>query len=312
MNYLSVLDDPSVSAVEHPGTKQPSAGTADEKTGQSLSTKKEHRLSINSTTTLPEITQDDKRLLLRIKWILSNIFPDVRPFNRMDDEKKLTASAPVNPASSDASTIAEGGDSDHEIDKEKELEEEREATKYPHMTKEQRKVEKKVQNILKDPAEGAEMSFIMSMLAFLKDGTTKSFSQKENRAWAKVLLKSVGRDTDIINILLPDEEDDVMNIDNSRRKTTIQNSSEVSDMDDWRSVLVHLQTFYPVGKVGCVANVEYEDDKNMASRGVLSRIRTMRNELKDVVKYKLEKANRSKTGKSIATNLTVSGIFCIF
>jgi hypothetical protein len=260
----------------------------------SLSLKKDRRFSMNSVTG-PEISQDDKRLLLRIKWMLTSIFPDVKPYNSMDDED---ANAPMTRQSS-VQSMYEGSEEDSDLDNAQEDEED--DGKNPHMSRDERRMEKKVQGIMKDPADSAELTFVLGMMSFLKDGTTKALSKRDGREWAKVLLKSVGRDTDIVNMLLPDLEDDPL--------TTLHNKvNDTPEMDDWRSVLVHLQTFYPVGSsVGRMANVEFEDDKNMASRGVMSRIRTMRSDLKEVVKYKVEKSSRSKTGKSLATNLTVTG-----
>lgn len=273
----------------------------------SLTTKGNHRASLTTTSVASEVSQEDKRLLLRIKWMLANIFPDVKAYNRMNDDVMVPAAPP--PARRVEKSESGNSDADKEMDLEKDeeaKEEEEDDGKNSHMSKDEKQLDKQVQEILKDPADAAEMSFIFGMLAFLKDGTTKSFSKKDSRAWAKVLLKSVGRDTDILDTLLPDEEDKV-NASSSRRKLASLQSNETPEMDDWRSVLIHLQTFYPVGSVGRIVDVEYEDDKNMASLGVLTRVRNMRAGLKEVVKYKVEKISRSKTGKSIASNLIVSG-----
>lgn len=275
-------------SVKPPPSAAASIGTGAEDKGAAL-IKKDRRASTMSTTGT-EMSQDDKRLLLRIKWVISNIFPDVKPYNVLNDVPPVARQ--TSEQSADFSDDDDDSDSD-EVDD----------GQYPHMTRGERRMERRVEHIMNDPADSAELSFVVGMMSFLKDGSTKCFSKKDSREWAKVLLKSVGRDTDIINSLLPDPEDDKLahlNSPNAKPHGSL-------DMEDWRSVLIHLQTFYPVGEVARFANVDYEDEKNVAKLGVLDRVRTMRGDLREVVRYKVDKVSRSKVGRSLATNLTVSG-----
>ena len=270
------------------------------------SSKKERRVSTsyNNSSVVSDVSLEDKRLLLRIKWVLSTLFPDVRPYNKMDDnEARLTALK--NMKAFQETSEGESDDDNDEDDDRSRKEPDEIDLKNTHMSADEKRMERRIRKLLDDPAESAELSFTMGILSFLKDGTTKALSKKDGREWAKVLLKSAGRDTDIVNLLLPDSD---MSPKNDQLVALDTNSNEI---DDWRSLLIHLQTFYPVGgMVGRAADVVFKDDQNAPTRGVLSRIRTMRSDLKDVVKYKVEKASKSKIGKSIETNLALSGTTC--
>ena len=287
------LNDESVGSLDNLNQPGKVAGIEDK-----ASTKRDRRISMSamSSTYVPDVSQEDRRMLLRIKWMLSTILPDVSPYNRMDD---MEDGRSTRPDTSRSTMLSHRSRLDSYNSEAEDSDEEEDDGLNPHMTKAEKKMDKKVQRILTDPAEAAETMFVMGMLSFIKDGTTKSLSKNDSREWAKVLLKSVGRDTGVVDTLIPDVEED-------KTPNLAIKANEPPELEDWRSVLIHLQTFYPVGKVGRMANVEYEDDKNTAARGVLTRIRNMRTDLKDVVQYKVEKAYRSKTGKSIATNLALS------
>jgi len=308
MSEMLGLNDDSIGTLEH--LNQTHKVQVSEEKIALTSSRKDRRMSMASSSGgAPDVSQEDKRMLLRIKWVLSTILPDVVPYNKLnevDGGGNLSSRPDTTRMDTSRSTVLstarsrlDSYNSEAESDEDGEEEEGVEDGQYPHMSKHERKMEKKVQSILQDPAEASETMFLMGMLSFIKDGTTKSLSKNDSRDWAKVLLKSVGRDTGVVDALIPDVEDD-------KASSLAKKVNDTPEMEDWRSVLIHLQTFYPVGKVGRIANVEYEDDKNTPARGVLTRVRNMRSDLKEVVQYKVEKASRSKMGKSVTTNLALS------
>lgn len=88
------------------------------------------------------------------------------------------------------------------------------------------------------------------------------------------------------------------------RKSSITNEIDV-DFDTWRSVLVHMRANYPIGMVSKSAHVKFNDESDVNQTGVLQRIQTMKSDLTDIIQFKEEKINLSKSGKILESSMSL-------
>lgn len=132
-------------------------------------------------------------------------------------------------------------------------------------------------------------------------GNSKCLSEEDSRSWAQELLQSVGRSTDLISTIMGNKPGS--SSDNSRR-SSITNDTDI-DFDTWRSVLVHMRANYPIGMVSKSAHVQFSDKSDDNQTGILKRIETMKSDLTEIIHFKEEKINLSKSGKIIENSLTL-------
>lgn len=102
------------------------------------------------------------------------------------------------------------------------------------------------------------------------------------RSWTEELLQSVGRNTEILSTILGQ----------STGETSHKDESSI-DMENWRDILIHLRTNYPVGLVNPIDSFDHFD---VNQYGTLNRVKSMRVELQEVIQYKTDKLEASSTG----------------
>ena len=94
---------------------------------------------------------------------------------------------------------------------------------------------------------------------------------------------------------------------NETLKKTNQGSHEnkIVDMESWREVLIHLRTNYPIGLMSQTVDVHFNDAVDLSHVGTLNRIKLMRNELQEVIQYKRDTYEASRSGLAIATAINL-------
>jgi hypothetical protein len=75
-------------------------------------------------------------------------------------------------------------------------------------------------------------------------------------------------------------------------------------MESWRDILIYLRTNYPVGLVNSMQSLDHFDFNHI---GTLNRVKSMRNELQEVVRYKIDKLKASSEGLILASTLSLNG-----
>jgi len=233
--------------------------------------------SVASATVL---SQDDRRLLTRVKWLLRRLFEPEPEEEEEEEDDKFEAM--------DESETEDDGDSL--------------SGRTPVISR----GERMVQQILSDEADTKEAMFLLNMLSFLKDGNSKCLSENDSRDWAQELLASVGRNSTIVSNLLGGD-------DPGAKKASPDSGV---DMESWRSILVHLRTNYPVGVVGTSTKIKFNDELDRPQTGVLARVRTMQTDLREVIQAKEAKIQKSRFGGNMQATLMLksdmsSGVFTL-
>ena len=87
------------------------------------------------------------------------------------------------------------------------------------------------------------------------------------------------------------------------RQRSAMNPTRPFDLQSWRSVLVHLRTNYPVGVMGRLTSVKFNEDLDEAQTSLLGRVKTMKDDLKEVIEFKQKKIAHSRFGKTLQSSL---------
>lgn len=215
------------------------------------------------------LSLDDRRLLVRTKWLLKRLFnsPEVADRGgKAEKRKKLQYFTALNEVEED--------DDEHNS----------------------QNAEISLNQVLAETADRKEIIFVLSILSFLKDGNTKCLGPKDCRSWTEELLQSVGRNPDIVSSILGQSINDPLKRSSS--------PDGFIDMESWRDILIHLRTHYPVGLIS--PSVQSVDNFDPHHIGTLNRVKSMKAELQEVIRYKTEKRGTSTAGKILTSSIALS------
>jgi hypothetical protein len=78
-----------------------------------------------------------------------------------------------------------------------------------------------------------------------------------------------------------------------------------ADLGSWREILIYLRTHYPIGLSSDSTDVLFQDQTVPSHLGTLNRVRTMRNDLQDVIQYKRDKIQSTPFGKKLSDSVNL-------
>lgn len=159
-----------------------------------------------------------------------------------------------------------------------------------------------MKNLLTDKADRKETLFVLNILSFLKDGNAKCLGEEDCRSWTEELLQSVGRNPDIVSSIMGGTKSGNEII---KKSNQLSNENKIIDMESWREILIHLRTNYPIGLISESIDVHFNESMDTSHIGTLNRIKLMRNELQEVIQYKRDTYEASRSGTALSASINL-------